>query len=141
MTYVVRDGAVYRKVASPIEVSYEALSDEGKFMVDLWLRNSGKQPGTPEYEEYKKKAIQRALETGEVQDLTQRVNVADAYEDTPLDLLAEAKQRTMEAHLIAQELVGNVPQELVEKIASIKNMTKESAEWMTRLAKMLGYKG
>ena len=75
MRYVVRDGAVYRRIAE-VEVSYDALGKDGKFMVDMWLKSSGKKPGTPEYEEYKKKAIQRALQVGEVKDVGQRVNVA-----------------------------------------------------------------
>ena len=72
---ILRGGQVYRRVAD-VEVSYEALDDDSKFMVDTWLKSSGKKPGTPEYEEYKKKAVQRALQVGEIQDLTQRVNVA-----------------------------------------------------------------
>lgn len=136
MLYVVRDGQVYRRVAA-VEVSYEALSDEGKFMVDLWLKNSGKQPGTPEYEEYKKKAVQRALEVGETTDLTQRVNVASVRvaktSQELLDTLAEAKLPAMEAGQNLKELAGH--------LRTIVNQVNSSVEWMARLAKQLSAEG
>lgn len=78
---VVRGGQVYRRVAD-VEVSYEALSDEGKAIVGMWLRKSGKKPGTPEYEEDKKKAIQRVLQFSEIKDLGQRVNIANMVKTT-----------------------------------------------------------
>jgi hypothetical protein len=65
MTYVLRGGAVYRRVAD-VEVSYDALPDDAKFLVDMWLKQTSKKPGTPEYEQFRKKMIMRALEMGEV---------------------------------------------------------------------------
>ncbi len=56
-----------------VEVSYDALNDESKFMVDLWLSKSSKKPGTPEYEEMKKKFIKKALELGEMTNPDKRL--------------------------------------------------------------------
>ncbi len=57
-------GALY--VLADVEVSYDALDKDMKFMVDLWLSKSSKVEGTPEYEEFKKQLIKRVLSLGEM---------------------------------------------------------------------------
>lgn len=75
MSMTIHQGNVYRRKAG-VEVSYDALDPESQSMVDLWLSNSGKTPGTPEYEKFKKKMIQRILDMMKPSDLTKRVNYA-----------------------------------------------------------------
>ena len=57
-------GSVY--VLADVEVSYDALDDDMKFMVDLWLSKSSKKEGTPEYDEFKKMLVKRVLDLGEM---------------------------------------------------------------------------
>lgn len=146
MSIITFKGAVYRRKAA-VEVSYEAINDDAKFLVDMWLSKSGKKKGTPEYEEFKKKMIQRALQFGEkTTEMDKRVNIAttkkaEGYEDTPLDVLAEANLKASEAHHLAKELLEEIPQELKGKVSSIKNLTEDSVKWMVKLAPMLGWKG
>ncbi len=57
-------GAVY--VLADVEVSYDALDNDSKALVDMWLSNSSKQPGTPEYDELRKKFIKKVLDLGDM---------------------------------------------------------------------------
>jgi len=66
-------GHLYR---AAVEVDYEALGPDAQYLVDLWLSKSGKKPGTPEYEQFKQRMIERALQFGERTDVNQRVNAS-----------------------------------------------------------------
>lgn len=57
-------GALY--VLADVEVSYDALDNNSKALVDLWLSKSSKEKGTPEYEALKKQLIKKVLSFGEI---------------------------------------------------------------------------
>jgi hypothetical protein len=72
-------GATY--VLAEVEVAYDALNDEARFLVDLWLSKSSTKPGTPEYEEAKKQFIKKALQFGEHDPMSGDVVYAEKAPD------------------------------------------------------------
>jgi len=66
---------LYRAV---VEVSVDALDPDSQQLVQMWLDKSGKEPGSPEYEQYQRKLITKILMLSE-QPVDQRVNAMMLY--------------------------------------------------------------
>ena len=58
-----------------VEVAVDALDKETQQLITRWLDKSGKQPGTPEYEQHKKKLVDMVLKLDE-KSPNERVNIS-----------------------------------------------------------------